>query len=162
MLRRAWFWWVYDWVYFVNTHSRSNLYIAQNPFKNNPASVWDLNAPHAIMDHDDRVHSSTDGVTFPARGLDSFWAAHRPLIRWYLDVNSCPQHVCQPTGRADKCPTSPFVCTRWHRPITGLIVQLPYSTSPLDNLLHLYIFIPTHSNKSKASLPTSDCRPVAD
>lgn len=75
----------------------------------------------------------------------SFLAVHRPLISWHIDVNSCPQDVCLPTGRDDKCPTSPFICTFGHKSIKGLIAQLPYSTCPLDILLQLHVFIPPQS-----------------
>lgn len=99
-----------------------------------------------------------------------FWAAHRPLISWHSDVNSCPQDVCLPTGRDDKCPPSPFVCTFWHWSIKILIEQLPFSTSPLNMLLQIhacsYVFYSTRThhqgNKSKSSWHTINCRLVAD
>lgn len=87
----------------------------------------------------------------------SFLAVHRPLISWHLDVNSCPQDFCPPTGRDDKCPTSPFVCTFGHESIKGLIAQLPYSTCPLDILLQLHVFIPPQPlvHRRAPSGPTS-------
>lgn len=87
----------------------------------------------------------------------SFLAVHRPLISWHSDVNSCPQDFCPPTGRGDKCPTSPFVCTFGHESIKGLIAQLPYSTCPLDILLQLHVFIPPQPlvHRRAPSGPTS-------
>lgn len=87
----------------------------------------------------------------------SFLALHRPLISWHLDVNSSPQDACPPTGRDDKCPTSPFVCTFGHKSIKGLIAQLPYSTCPLHILLRLHDFIPPQPlmHRRAPSGPTS-------
>lgn len=87
----------------------------------------------------------------------SFLAVHRPLISWHSDVNSCPQDFCPPTGRGDKCPTSPFVCTFGHESIKGLKAQLPYSTCPLDILLQLHVFIPPQPlvHRRAPSGPTS-------
>lgn len=72
----------------------------------------------------------------------SFLAVHRLLISKQLDVISCPQDVCPPTDRDDKCPTSHFVCTCGHKSIKGLIAQLPHSTCPLDIFLQFHVFIP--------------------
>lgn len=45
------------------------LCVIQNGLKCN--TVWELNGPFAIMNHEDRVSSSTDGVKLSAERLDT-------------------------------------------------------------------------------------------
>lgn len=123
----------------------------QNPLK--CKTVWELNGPFAIMHHEQTVW-----ICHRKAG-HSFLAVYRPLISWHLDVKSCPQDVCLPTGSDDKCPTSPYVCTFGHESIKGLIAQLPYSTCPLDILLQLEVFIPpqplVHRHKRPVDTPST-------
>lgn len=113
--------------------------VMQNPLE--CTTVWELNRPFAIMDHEDIQQDRWCEVASRETG-HCFWAAHSPLISPHSDANSCPQDVCLPTGRVDKCPASSSVCTFGHRSIKGLIAQLPYSTLPPDMLLKLDDFIP--------------------